>query len=123
MKLPVGAKVKFRSEKLRYTVQASDERFAVCTKPFNAQNTVLYAIIDFQEKVRGPENLIFGMGAETREQCEEMLERLNGRDEESLHTEVSHRHRCDLDIEIIYPLEKEEIGETDHKSGVGQDES
>jgi len=121
--LKVGSKVKFMSEKQRYTVQASDHRFAVCTKPMNALKTVLYTIIDFQEDVRGPENLIFGMGAESRELCEEMLDRLNGRRDpeeqkrlEEVYSkaglsladipgefasEVSHRHRCGLDIECI----------------------
>jgi hypothetical protein len=103
MKLEVGSKVKFRSERLRYTVQASDERFAVCTKPFNPQRTVLYTIIDFQEQVRGPEDLIFGEGAETREQCEEMLDRLNGSGDPPFKSEVSHRHRIPLDLEGIRP--------------------
>ena len=113
MKLPVGSKVKFKSEKLRYTVQASDDRFAICTKPFNPRHTVLYTIIDFEEQVRGTENLIFGMGAETKEQCEDMLDRLNGRhdsggrslvgtkhESEPTQTEVSHRNRVPLDIEL-----------------------
>lgn len=106
--LPVGSKVKFAKEKRPYTVQASNDRFAVCTKPFNPQRTVLYTIIDFKENVRGPENLIFGMGAETREQCEEMLARLNGEDKTLGATEVSHRHRIDLDIEKIEPKIKPE---------------
>lgn len=119
MRLAVGSRVKFRSEVQRYTVQASDERFAICTKPFNPRRTVLYSIIDFVEGVRGPEDLVFGMGAETRQQCEEMLDRLNGREPDRAQTErvyvaaglsisdipapcrseVSHRHRCLLDIE------------------------
>lgn len=98
MKILVGSKVKFHKEKQRYTVQASDERFAICTKPMNALKTVLYTIIDFKENRRGPENLVFGFGAETKEQCEEMLERLNKKQNPS---EVSYRHDCELDIEDI----------------------
>jgi len=114
MNLPVGAKVKFASERGRYTVQASDERYAVCTKPFNAQRTVLYTVVDQVEGVRGTENLIFGEGAETREQCADMLDRLNGRPDsngrflaehghafDGLRTEVSHRNRIALDIERV----------------------
>jgi len=121
MKIAVGSKVKFKGEVQRYTVQASDDRFAICTKPFNPRNTVLYSIVDFVEGVRGPENLVFGHGAETREQCEEMLDRLNGVDRdaeqtkqayisaglsakdipEPCKTEVSRRHRCTLDIERV----------------------
>lgn len=136
-KIHVGSKVKFESEWLRYTVQASDDRFAICTKPFNLMKsfsnpkkcTVLYCIIDFEEDVRGPENLVFGFGAETRKQCEEMLDRLNSRnpdyDQEvetykiagidPSHltrtpdpTEVSHRHRCQLDITKIYPSKEKQ---------------
>ena len=128
MRIPVGSKVKFREEKLRYTVQASDGRYAICTKPFNVRHTVLYTICDFQIGMRGPENLVFGMGAETREQCEEMLDRLNGRDRTSPEeqkqmedlcrdngidpsfvapdttcTEVSHRNRIEIDIQFIEP--------------------
>jgi hypothetical protein len=88
--LTVDGRVWFAEEKLPYTVQARSRRFLVCSKPFAARRTVLYCIIDLEECVRGPENLIFGMGAETREQCEEMLDRLE-REEDP--TEVSER-RC-----------------------------
>lgn len=91
-----GQKIKFASEKQRYTVRAASKRYAICTKPFNAQKTVLYCIIDQWRDVRGPENLVFGMGAETDEQCYEMLIRLM--DNES---EVSYRHDLKLDIERV----------------------
>jgi len=94
MRLQVGTKIKFRSEKQRYTVQASSDRFAICTKPFNPRKTVLYTIIDFDEGVRGTENLIFCMGFETRKLCEEALERLGRGD-----SAVSYRTRIPLDIE------------------------
>jgi hypothetical protein len=98
MKIQVGSKIKFIDEKQRYTVQASNERFAVCTKPFNVQKTVIYTIIDFERNVRGRENLIFCMGFETKEQCEEALERLVSGD-----SEVSYRHWQELNIEKIFP--------------------
>lgn len=95
-KLPVGSKVKFVEGKQSYTVQASNIAFAVCTKPFNARKTVLYTIIDWQNDIRGTENLIFGMGAETKEDCEEMLERLTqGK------SEISHRNNIPLEIEKL----------------------
>lgn len=90
-------KIKFKREKQRYTVQAAGKRFLVCTKPFNARKTVLYTIIDLKEEIRGAEDLVFGLGAETKKDCEEMLERL-----ESGETEVSHRNRVPLNIEEIY---------------------
>lgn len=94
--MKVGDKIKFAEEKRAYTVQALGPRYAVCTKPFNPKHTVLYSVVDFKEKVRGTENLIFGMGAETREQCQEMLERL-----ETGETEVSHRTRIPLKTDAL----------------------
>jgi len=41
--------------------------------------------------MRAPENLIFGHGAETDEQCQAMLKRINGSDLE-MKTELSRRH-------------------------------
>jgi hypothetical protein len=90
----VGDKIGFSEEKLRYTVQAADGRFLVCNKPLNVRKTVLYCIVDMREQVRGPEDLIFGFGAETRKQCQEMLQRLQAGE-----TEVSYRRRLALDID------------------------
>ncbi len=94
--LKVGDKVKFDSEKQRYTVQACNERFAVCTKPFNVKKTVLYTVVDFEKRIRGTENLVFGAGAETRKLCKEMLARLT-----SGETEVSHRNFVELDAVLV----------------------
>jgi hypothetical protein len=95
-KLKPGTKVKFEEEKQAYTVRASNVAFAICTKPFNVRRTVLYTIIDWRTKMRGPENLVFGMGAETDAQCEEMLKRLTDGE-----TEVSFRHGIPLKIESL----------------------
>lgn len=111
-KLPVGTKVKLANERQRYVVQASSDRYAVCTKPLNAitrlgnrkyrhTKTVLYTILDFEENVRGTENLVFGMGAETREDCEDMLKRLTVDDPMNERSEVSHRNRVTLNIEAM----------------------
>lgn len=96
MKLKLGDKVKFKKEKQKYTIQAINNRYAICTKPFNAQKTVLYTIISLKEKIRGTENLIFCNGFETKKQCEEALDRL-----ENGISEISHRNRINLDIESI----------------------
>lgn len=86
----------FKSEKQKYTVVCASNRYAICTKPFNLKKTVFYTIIDQEKNIRGAENLIFGMGAETREQCLEMLVRLL--DEE---TEISRRNCIPLDIKEV----------------------
>lgn len=92
--LAVGHRVWFESERLPYTVQARSDRYVICTKPFAAQRTVLYTIIDVEESVRGADNMVFGGGYETREQCEDRLAELHGPDG----MEVSHRNRIPLDI-------------------------
>jgi hypothetical protein len=91
--LKPGDKVRFATFKRPFTVRAASDRFAVCTQPFNPRRTVIYTVIDFQQGIRGPENLVFGFGAETDDQCREMLARL-----ESGETEVSWRRRMPLDL-------------------------
>lgn len=98
-KLKVGSKIKFREEKQSYKVMASNVAFAVCTKPFNCQHTTLYTVIDWRSKIRGTENLIFPLGAETLEQCQEMLQRLTDGA-----SEVSYRNNIPLDIEKYIPI-------------------
>lgn len=95
MKYKVGDKVKFKREKQRYTIQACNDRYLICTKPMNALKTVLYTIVDLKEKIRGAENLVFGLGAETKQSCEEMLFRITTND-----TEISYRNRIPLDLEV-----------------------
>lgn len=104
-----GAKVKFENEKRPYTVICTSNRYTICTKPLNIHHTVLYTIIDWEEQVRGPEDLVFGMGAETKEQCLDMLIRLT--DGHPSRSEVSHRHRVWLDIEKLWHEDHIMIGE------------
>ncbi len=92
-RISVGDKIWFREEKRGYTVRASNVAFVILTKPMNAKKTVLYTIIDWESGVRGTENLIFGMGAETDKECEEMLERLTNAE-----SEISSRNHIDIDI-------------------------
>lgn len=91
-----GQRVWFNGEARPYRVRASNGRFAVCTKPFNLRRTVLYTVVDEDEKVRGTENLVFGLGAETDEQCRAMLVRLVAGE-----TCVSHRNRVPLDVKRV----------------------
>lgn len=92
----VGYKVKFIEEKKPYTVRACNDKFAVCTKPFNLKKTVFYTVIDLNKNIRGTENLIFGMGAETHNECIEMLQRLTAGE-----TDISHRNNIKCNIERI----------------------
>ena len=94
--LPIGTKIKFYREKQRYTVRASNAAYTIITKPFNLLRTVKYSIIDFHEQVRGPEDLIFSLGAETDRQIARMMDRMTYGT-----SEISHRRRCALDIESV----------------------
>jgi len=97
MDIGVGDRIWFVEERRPYTVRARSDRYLVCTKPFAARNTVIYTVVDLQEKVRGTENLIFGAGAESDEDCRQMVDRLEGRGCEWA-TEVSYRNRVPLHI-------------------------
>lgn len=99
----VGDRIRFSEERQAYTIQARGERYLVCTKPFNLRRTTLYTVVDLELWMRGPENLIFGRGTETREQCEEMLARLEGRDPDLVEpTEVSRRRWIPVSVERMH---------------------
>jgi len=86
-----GERIWFDDEKRPYKVRAGNERYTICTKPFNPKKTVIYSIIDWVERKRSTENLIFCMGFETDEECEEALQRLiEGK------SELSKRNQIDL---------------------------
>lgn len=88
-----GDKIKFQEESQQYTIRACDKRFLICTKPFNPKHTVIYTIVDLLNGIRGTENLVFGFGAETDEQCQEMLLRL-----QTNKSSISHRNQIPLKI-------------------------
>lgn len=98
-------KIKMTSEKQRYTVQAYDSRFAVMTKPFNAQKTYLYSISDLEMGIRGPCNFIFGLpfeeGLNTPDGAEMALSML-----QSGEMSVSRRHNRDLTDDEIAQLKQ-----------------
>ncbi len=96
VEIGVGDIVTFKEEKRGYRVRAQGARYLVCTKPFNPRKTVLYTVVDTQQQIRGTENLIFGAGAETDQDCLEMIERL-----ESGETEVSSRNWIPLVITAV----------------------
>lgn len=67
-----GPKIWFSGEKRPYTVRRSNDRYLICTKPFNLKRTVLYTIVDLKENVRGLDNYIFSPGYEAEEDIEKM---------------------------------------------------
>ena len=90
--LKVGDPVYVWKEVRPYRVKCRDERFIICTKPYNPQHTVMYFIIDLEKGIRGPDNMVFCSGYETQEQCEERLKEL-----QTGWIEVSQRHCVKLD--------------------------
>ena len=95
MKVKVGDKVYIPGEKRPYRVRARDDRYIICTKPYNPQHTVMYFIIDLVDRWRAPDNMIFCFGYETNAEC---LERLKELQEGKI--ELSRRRGVPLDIEI-----------------------
>lgn len=91
--MELNNKVYFLEEKQPYKVRAIKNNVAILTKPFNLRKTVLYTILDISNMIRGSENLIFGLGAETDKQCNEMLERILNKE-----SEISYRNRIRANI-------------------------
>lgn len=95
MKVKVGDKVFVKGYKRPFKVRARDKRYIICTKPFNPQHTVLYFIIDLEDKWRAPDNMIFCSGYETDEDCNERLKELQNGE-----IELSRRRGVPLDFDI-----------------------
>lgn len=95
MGVKVGDKVYLPGEKRPYRVRARDERYIICTKPYNPQHTVLYFIIDLVEKWRAPDNMVLCFGYETDEECNDRLKEL-----QEGKIELSRRRGIPLDIDI-----------------------
>jgi len=96
VKFKQDALIYFTEEKKPYKIRAFDNRFAVCTKPYNPKHTVLYTIVDFEKNIRGTEDLIFCEGFETDEDCKLAIHRLS-----NWETEVSKRTKIPLNIKQI----------------------
>ena len=95
MRVDVGDKVYIPGEKRPYTVQCRDDRYIICTKPFNLRHTVQYFIIDLVDKWRAPDDMVFCFGYETPEQCRERLQEL-----QSGKIHLSRRRGVPLDVEV-----------------------
>lgn len=76
MRVEVGDKVYVPNQKRPFRVRARDDRYIICTKPFNPEHTVLYFIIDLKDKWRASDNMIFCLGYETDEDCRARLKDL-----------------------------------------------
>jgi ribosomal 50S subunit-recycling heat shock protein len=59
--LQPGGKIWFIGERQPMTVKAQSQRYAICTAPFYREKTVYYSILDFMNKWKAPNNLIFNL--------------------------------------------------------------
>lgn len=96
--LKVNDKIKFQSEKQRYTIKAKSDNFLICTKPFNPKKTVLYTIIDLDRYVRGRNNMIFNPYDYAVQ--DDIIACLRDLEADGNLVEVSHRNCIKLDVEI-----------------------
>lgn len=95
MKVEVGDKIYIENQKRPYRVRVRDDRYIICTKPYNPKRTVLYFIIDLKEKWRAPDDRLFCSGYESDEDCHERLKEL----QEGI-IKLSRRRGIHLDIDI-----------------------
>jgi hypothetical protein len=96
--IKVGDKIKFKLEKQRYVVKAKDDRYLICTKPFNPKNTVLYTIVDLERFVRGCNNQVFNIYDYTNQ--DDIDECLIDLQVQNSCLEVSYRNCIPLDISV-----------------------
>lgn len=95
MKYNVGDKIRFAEEKRPYKVRACDERFLVCTKPYNLRpQTVIYTIVDLKAGIRGTDGYSIGpYSYYSDNDCINYLKELK-----SGESYISYRNRIELNI-------------------------
>ena len=93
-----GDTVWFSTNKKSFRIRECNDKFAICTQPFNLiPNTVIYSIIDFDRCVRGQDNFVFGVyDYYLDEDCKQAMEDLmNGE------MEVSHKNNKSVSLDIV----------------------
>jgi hypothetical protein len=91
-----GMKIWFKEEKRSYTIRACNERYLVCTKPYNfRKETVIYSMVDLWEGIRGRDGYVFSpYSYYTQEDCDAYLKEL-------INGEASVSRRGCLDVHIV----------------------
>jgi hypothetical protein len=120
-KLIKGQNIYLTNQKLPYKIMALSERFAVCSRKLNRREDAsllhhevkmgafcsfteafnynksepVYTIIDFQENINAPDNLVLGGYDYFKEKdCKKVI-----KDLEKGELELSHRHRVKLSVD------------------------
>ena len=118
----VGKQVYFTNEKLPYKVMAVSERYAVCVRKLNRNEDAkllhdmvnmgayssftnaykdskycpVYTIVDFNENVKAPDDLIFPvLNYFKQSDCEKAIQMLNSRQ-----LNLSKRHKVELSVDF-----------------------
>lgn len=96
-----GDKVYFIGERMGYTIRACDDRYLICTKPYNFRpNTCIYTIVDLQENIKGMDSYIIGpYDYWSQEDCDNGLKELQDGT-----MKLSYRHREPINIDHIKNL-------------------
>ena len=83
MRVEVGDKVYVPNEKKPYKVRTRDDRYIICTKPYNPRHTVLYTIfeahvekVDITEMGDKTRKVLTAINCEYAERCERMYKRI-----------------------------------------------
>lgn len=95
MKVSIGDKIYIPGNKKPWKVRCRDDRYIICTQPYNPRHTVLYFIIDTEEKRRAPDDRVFCFGYETDEDCNDRLKELQNGE-----IFLSKRRGVPLDVDI-----------------------
>ncbi len=100
--MKAGDKIYFKEERFPYTIMACDERYLICTKPFNLKkDCVQYTIVDLKNEIRGADNYWKWGGHydyKQKEECEQCLK--------DLYTgEVGISYRNIIPLEIVKVIE------------------
>lgn len=97
IELKKGQRVWFDDMKKPFKVRESNDRFAICTMPYNfIPNSVIYTIVDFERQKRGLDNMVFGVhDYYTDEDCRQAFEELNNGE-----LEVSYKRSKNVPLQI-----------------------
>jgi len=103
-------KIYFAGERIGYTIKACNERYLICTKPYNPKRTVLYTIVDLKEEIRGTNNLVFNMYDYAKQSdIDQCLKDLISGESDFDGLKITRRNRVPLQIVKILDKDGKEI--------------
>lgn len=80
MNYKIGDKIKFADEKGKYVIRECNDRYLICTKPYNFKKTFFYTIVDLERNIRGADNYYTKFDyMDPKELKQAMIELMNGK--------------------------------------------